>query len=78
VKSFFQPVIYNGLSNGSAEWLKVQDTVLRQNQTAVNDEVVVYRVVKVEWQKLITIIDNTTTGYASGSNVRRNKRILFI
>jgi len=75
VKSFLQPVIHNGLSNGSAEWIKVQDTVVQQNQTPINDEVAVYRVVKIEWDKLITSIDNSSTGYASGSNVRRNKRI---
>jgi hypothetical protein len=52
------------LSNGSQESIIVQDTVLQQNQTAVNDEVAVYRVVKIQWDNLITSIDDTTNNNA--------------
>ena len=60
-------MVYNGLSNGSTEWAKVQDTVIQQNQSAINEETIVYRVVKIRWENLITSIDNITNGNVSSS-----------
>ena len=63
--------------NGTDAWSKVQDTVIQQNQTAINEETIVYRVVKVRWQDLITNIDNLTNSNTS-SAIQVRKTIHFI
>ncbi len=50
-------------------WLKVQDTVVRQNQTPINGETIIYRVVKIRWENLITNL-NITNGDTT-TNVRK-------
>ncbi len=66
------------MSNGSAEWAKVQDTVSRQNQTPINEETAIYRVVKIRWENLITGLDNITDGSAtSNSQVRKETYFLI-
>jgi hypothetical protein len=35
--------------------------VVRLNQTSINEETAVYRVVLIQWQNLITSIDNSTS-----------------
>jgi hypothetical protein len=66
------------LSNGTSVWTKVTDTVTQQNQSAINEETIVYRVVKVEWQNLITNIDNVTYGNTTTAiQVREKTDFLF-
>ncbi|CAF1457750.1 unnamed protein product, partial [Adineta ricciae] len=60
-------VIHNGLSPGSNISAKVRDTVARQNQTDVADELAVYRVVEIGWDKLITSIFGSNTNTTSNS-----------
>ncbi|CAF1546912.1 unnamed protein product, partial [Adineta steineri] len=60
-------VIYNGLSPTSREIAVVQDTVIQQNQTPIYDEALAYRVVKIEWNKLVTNLDSSNNNAASGS-----------
>ena len=51
-------------------WNIVRDTVVKRNQTPIDDEGIVYRVVKIRWENLITSTDNNTnTARATGSNV---------
>ena len=51
-------------------WTKVQQTVVQQNQTAINDEVAVQRVVRITWQSLLTNIDTLSRSSDSlGSRV---------
>jgi hypothetical protein len=65
------------LTNGTDEWYKVQDTVIQQNQTAINEETIVYRIVKVEWENLITNIDNLTKSDTSAALEVRKKVFIF-
>ncbi|CAF4257653.1 unnamed protein product, partial [Adineta steineri] len=60
-------VIYNGLSPTSREIAVVQDTVIQQNQTPIYDEALAYRVVKIEWNKLVTNLDSSNNNAASSS-----------
>ena len=62
-------VIHNGLSPGSTISATVRNTVSRQNQTDVTDELVVYRVVEIEWDKLVTSIYGSNTNTMSNSQV---------
>jgi hypothetical protein len=67
------------LSAGSDVLTKVQETIVQQNQTAIVDEGIVYRVVKIEWVNLITSIDNITSGNTqAGSNVRKSTIDCFL
>ncbi|CAF3337216.1 unnamed protein product [Rotaria socialis] len=69
-QTIIQPTIYTGLSNGTSEWKAVVDTVNILQNTLINEEVAVYRVVKIRWQNLITNMDSTTSG--SGSSDFKN------
>ncbi|CAF1385731.1 unnamed protein product, partial [Rotaria magnacalcarata] len=64
-QTFIQPIIYTGLSNGTSEWDTVVNTVSILQNTSINEEVAVYRVVKIRWHDLITDLDSTTSGSAS-------------
>ena len=66
-----QSVIYNGLSPGSTVSTKVRSTIVQQNQTDVADELVVYRVVEIEWDKLITSIYSSNTNTTANSQVKK-------
>jgi hypothetical protein len=67
------------LSAGSDVLTKVQETIVQQNQTAIVDEGIVYRVVKIQWVNLITSIDNITSGNTTaGSNVRKSTIDCFL
>jgi hypothetical protein len=67
------------LSSNLPEWTKVQDTVVRQNQTPITDETIVYRVVKIQWENLITSLDNITSGDSTSDfNVRKETEFFFI
>jgi len=64
---------------GSDEWTKVRETVVRQNQTPIDEEAIVYRVVKIQWVNLFTSIDTMTNGSGTtGSNVRKQLSIFFM
>jgi hypothetical protein len=67
------------LSAGSDVLEKVQETVVRQNQTPITDEGIAYRVVKIQWINLITSIDNMTNANASdSSSVRQQLSFLSV
>ncbi len=65
------------MTNGTDAWYKVQDTVIQQNQTAINEETIVYRIVKVEWENLITNMDNLTKSDTSAAFEVRKKVFIF-
>ncbi|CAF1151520.1 unnamed protein product [Rotaria sp. Silwood1] len=61
-RTIIRPTIYTGLSNGTAEWTKVLDTVTAVKENAINEEAAVYRVVKIRWENLLTKMDGATAG----------------
>lgn len=48
---------------------KVQDTVVRQNKTPVNDAAAVYRVANIQWDKIITNLDSSLNNTVTGQRV---------
>jgi hypothetical protein len=39
-------------------WKKVNDTIISQNQTYINEEAAVHRVVRIQWRSVLTNLDN--------------------
>ena len=75
-KTFRQPTIFNGLSNGTSEWAKVLDTVVQLQHKAINEETAFYRVVKIRWENLIINIDDINN--RSGTlDVEVNNKVNF-
>lgn len=66
--------MYNQIQDTKNIAGKVLQTIADQNQTMISQEVSVYRVVAIEWEQLITNLDNISNAASSTHDVRIGKK----